>query len=326
MRKLFIELAEKAIHQDLSDGELGSIVRVKDEQVFALMAGADLVREHFFGREIHLCTICNAKSGHCSEDCHFCAQSAHFKTNVPSYPLKDSQELISLGLSLAKTNVHRYSLVTSGRGLSATEIDRICDVFNGLKDQNIHLCASLGIINKGEMAKLKQAGLTRYHHNLETAASFFQNICTTHEYDERIQTIKQAKEAGLSVCSGGIFGLGESDDQVVELAKTLKSLDVDAVPVNFLVPIPGTPLENNNYLTPLRCLRIICILRYILPDKEIIICGGRVQNLKELHPLVFYAGASGIMTGNYLTTTGRTLEEDLCLLERLGFLPRFKSS
>ena len=324
MRKLFIELAEKAIHHDLSDGELGSIVRVKDEQVFALMAGADLIREHFFGREIHLCTICNAKSGHCSEDCHFCAQSAHFKTNVPSYPLKDSQELISLGLSLAKTNVHRYSLVTSGRGLSATEIDRICDVFNGLKDQNIHLCASLGIINKGEMAKLKQAGLTRYHHNLETAASFFQNICTTHEYDERIQTIKQAKEAGLSVCSGGIFGLGESDAQVVELAKTLKSLDVDAVPVNFLVPIPGTPLENKNYLTPLRCLKIISILRYILPDKEIIICGGRVQNLKELHPLVFYAGASGIMTGNYLTTTGRTLEEDLCLLEHLGFLPRVK--
>ena len=188
----------------------------------------------------------------------------------------------------------------------------------------IRTCASLGILDKEDLKILKEAGMTRYHHNLETARSHFGNICTTHSYESRVDTIRAAREVGLSICSGGIFGIGETDEQVLELALTLKDLDVDAVPINFLIPIPGTPLASIEGITPLRCLKIIALFRYVLPQKDIYVCGGREANLKSLHPFIFYAGASGIMTGNYLTTKGRRLEDDLDLLKQLSFLPREK--
>jgi len=215
-------------------------------------------------------------------------------------------------------------VVTSGRGLPKEEVRKVAEALGELDLSKISTCASLGILDGPSFDQLKQAGVTRYHHNLEAAKSFYGNICTTHPFDRRVETVLAAKEAGLSVCSGGIFGMGETDEQVLELALTLRDLDVECIPVNFLVPVKGTPLEGGLGLTPMRCLRIISLLRFVLPDKDIILCGGREHNLKTLHERIFYAGASGIMTGNYLTTHGFMLEEDLNMIERLGFKARDK--
>ena len=298
--------------------ELDALLELPYIKTSILFPGAELLREKYFGRKISLCTITNAKAGKCSEDCAFCAQSSHHGRG-DEYPLKKWMELSEIGKSVAGSAISRFSMVTSGKSLSPDEVQEVVKAVRDLAVNNVCTCSSLGILSSGDLDHLKKAGLKRYHHNLETAPGFFQNICTTHDISARIKAVRDAKKAGLSVCSGGIFGIGETDAQVIELALTLKELDVDAVPVNFLVPVPGTPLESAPRITPLRCLKIISILRYILPDKEIIICGGRIENLRELHPFIFMAGASGLMTGNYLTRKGRMLEEDKCLIRDLGF-------
>lgn len=300
---------------------LKDLARFPEADVFQLLSGADFIREHFFGKTVHLCTICNAKSGRCREDCRFCAQSAHYPTDAPAYELLEHQQLVAGGKAAAQTPIHRYSIVTTGKGLGSAEVAKIAAALADVRQAGVATCASLGILGPKQFDILKQAGVTRYHHNLETAESHFKAVCTTHRYADRIETIRAAKAAGLAVCSGGIFGIGESDEQVLELALTLSKLAVDAVPVNFLVPIPGTPLQGRANLTPLRCLKIIALFRFVLPRTPILICGGREANLKALHPLVFHAGASGIMTGHYLTTSGRCLDNDLSMLEMLGFRP-----
>ncbi len=297
--------------------ELDRLLSLPYTQVTSLFPGADMLRAKHFGKKISLCAITSAKSGKCSEDCAFCAQSAHHRTG-DGYPLRNWMELAETGKSIAGRTIKRFSMVTSGRSASFDEIQEIVRAIRELDGHNVLTCASLGILKAGDFDRLKKAGLKRYHHNLETAPGFFPNICTTHNIADRIRTVQAAKKAGLSVCSGGVFGIGETDVQVVELARTLRDLDVDAVPVNFLVPVPGTTLENLPGVTPLRCLKIISLMRYIIPDREIIICGGRMENLHELHPFVFMAGASGIMTGNYLTRQGRTLDEDTRLIKDLG--------
>ena len=307
------------------DDTLLSLIRMPDDRTFLLFPGADLLREHFFGTSVHLCVIRNGKSGRCSEDCSFCSQSVRARADIDAYPLMSETDLAEPGRRLESTPVNRYSVVTSGRGLSSAEVSAVSRALAAIDTTAIATCASLGILDPGQLAMLRDAGVTRYHHNLESAGSFFANVCTTHTYEERVQTVKAAKAAGLSVCCGGIFGLGETDDQVAELAFALRYLNVNSVPVNFLVPIKGTALEAPPRLSPLRCLRIIAFLRYVLPDKEIIVCGGRAHNLGELHPLVFYAGASGIMTGDYLTTSGRNLADDLALINTLGMTPREKA-
>ncbi len=316
-----IHLAESLLDgKDIGQHTLRQMALVPDTQVFDLMTGANMLREAYFGNKIQLCTICNAKSGKCSEDCAFCSQSAFSKSDISVYPL-DTGRILQGAQHATNSAVARYSVVTSGKRLTKKEVKTVADTLAFCKNRGIHFCASLGTLGYEDLMLLKEAGITRYHHNLEASRSFYPEICSTHTYDERIQTVEAAKRAGLSVCSGGLFGMGESELQVLELALALKELDVDAVPINFLTSIPGTRLEGANYLTPLKCLKIISLFRFVLPRKEIIICGGREANLKELHPLVFYAGASGIMTGNYLTTKGRTLEKDLALLDQLGLEP-----
>ncbi|MFZ5571406.1 MAG: biotin synthase BioB [Thermodesulfobacteriota bacterium] len=324
--KTLFELAEAlTAGADPDPAQLEEIARLPEADTLTLLAGADRIREHYFGKTVHLCCICNGKSGRCSEDCRFCSQSAHARTDAPVYGLMPAAELRQIGLRAACTPINRYSIVTSGRGLPREEVRSVADALAGLNGEEIATCASLGILDPESLALLTAAGVSRYHHNLETARSFFDRICGTHTYEERVETIRAAKAAGMSVCAGGIFGLGESDAQVLELALALRELEVDSVPVNFLVPIPGTPLENRRDLTPLRCLKIIALLRYALPDRDILVCGGREANLQDLHPLIFFAGASGVMTGNYLTTTGVSLESDLAMLQRLGFTPRPKA-
>lgn len=314
----FAELAkEVSSGRELTESDGRELLLAGLEEKTDLLNGAWLLRNSVFASKVSLCSICNAKSGRCTENCIFCAQSVFHHSTSHYYPLLSQETLYEAGDWAAQMKVNRYSIVTAGRGLASADIREVCVAVERLKEE-IACCASLGVLPQQSLQALKDAGLTRYHHNLETARSFFPNICTTHSYEDRVQTIVLAKKSGLEVCAGGIFGLGESAEQVVELACFLRELDVDAVPVNFLVPIPGTQAEGYDYLTPWQCLKIIALFRYFLPDKEIVICGGRVDRLGDQHPLVFKAGASGIMTGNYLTVKGRRVEDDLVMLHGLG--------
>lgn len=290
--------------------------------VWELLPAAMALREWLCGSEVHMCTICNAKSGGCSEDCGFCAQSQSAQGIVPSSPLQASRDLVAVGRDAADNKVHRFAAVTAGRGLPEAEVRAVATALSALSDSGIGTCASLGIVSETSLTTLRAAGVRRYHHNLETAQSYFPFVCTTHSYEERVATIERARTAGLSICSGGIFGIGETDAHVVELGRALATLNVDAVPINFFVPLEGTRLAAQHNLTPLRCLKIIALLRFLLPRKDLIVCGGREYNLRELHPLIFQAGANGIMTGNYLTTGGRTPAQDRTLIADLGLQER----
>ncbi len=316
----YLNLAKKIITGFTPDIDVfKTIARLEDDSIFHLFAGADLIRHTYFKNRIHLCTICNGKSGKCSEDCKFCSQSKFHDATIDTYPLLEKEKLQQGALELMDSPVNRYSVVTSGKRLTTDEVIDVAQAFSELESEDLSYCVSLGILGEADLKLLKESGVTRYHHNLETARSHFDDICTTHSFEDRVNTIKLAKAAGMSICSGGIFGIGETDDQVLELALELKALDVDAIPLNFLTPIPGTGLEGKTELTPLRCLKIISLFRYVLPDKDIFICGGRQLNLKMLHPYIFHAGASGIMTGNYLTTDGQGLNDDLEMIQQLGF-------
>lgn len=287
-----------------------------------LCAAATRIREHYFGNRISLCAITNAKSGCCPEDCAFCAQSSHHATGVASYPLLDHATLLAGARSVADHGAACYGIVTSGTGISeGCELEQVCNAIRAIRAEGaVSPGASLGTLTRSAAEQLKAAGLVTYHHNLETARSFFPQICTTHSYEDDVATVLLAKQAGLRVCSGGLFGLGETMAQRVELALTLRELQVDSVPVNFLDPVPGTPLAAMNQLTPLDCLQTIALYRLILPDLHITICGGRQRNLRELQSWVFIAGASGIMTGNYLTKEGRQPEDDCQMIEDQGLV------
>jgi biotin synthase len=245
-------------------------------------------------------------------------------TEASTYPLMDKKSLQKGGFYACETTINRYSIVTTGKGLPHGEVKAVAQAMAEFDSGKIGKCASLGILERDDLKLLKSAGVNRYHHNLETCESYFSQVCTTHTYQERVKTIISAQDLGLEICSGGIFGIGETNEHILELAIALRDLDVDSVPINFLIPIKGTPFEYMHNLTPFRCLKIIAFFRYFLPTKEIIICGGRGHNIRELHPMIFYAGASGIMTGNYLTTEGRLLDDDLEMMDSLGFVVREK--
>jgi biotin synthase len=288
---------------------------------FRIMAAASEIREHFKGKEIILCGITNAKSGKCSEDCKFCAQSSHYPTDVPSYPLKTAVEMIAEANDAARCGAEFFGIVTSGKRIKAQE--EWNEIFKAVKGMNkipINACASLGLIDTEKASELKAAGLFRYHHNLETSRSFFKNICTTHDYEEDVTTIKAAKAAGLSVCAGALFGMGEGITHRIELAATLRELNVDSVPLNILNPIKGTPLSHMLPLPPLEILMTIAVFRFMLPDKDIKLCGGKEKNLRQLLPLGIMAGANSLMTGNYLTTTGRDSKLDQEMIADLGLV------
>jgi biotin synthase len=296
------------------------IFGLEGPELWAGLAEAGRVRERRCGRQVSFCVIINAKSGMCSEDCAFCSQSARAASQVPHYPLLSREELVDAAEQAAAAGASRFSLVTAGRGLlSPRDQSAVLAAVAAIKEAvPIRVCASLGIVDRGFLAELKAAGLYRFHHNLESAESFFPSICTTHSFAERVATIKAAKAAGLSVCAGGIFGLGETLAQRWEMAQTLKSLSVDAIPLNFLHPLPGTPLAQRPMLAPLEALKIVMAFRLFFPEHSLIICGGRQMTLRSLAPLLFAAGADGLMTGDYLTTKGRMPDEDRQMLADLG--------
>lgn len=289
---------------------------------WALMAAAAEIREHFKGKEIILCGITNAKSGRCSEDCKFCAQSSHYQTSTVSYPLKTAKQIIAEAEEAARNGADFFGIVTSGKRLkSKKEWAEILKAIKGVLEARLLPCASLGIIDFEKARELKSAGLFRYHHNLETARSFFPNICTTHDYEEDVETIRVARAAGLSVCAGALIGMGENISHRIELAETLRELNADSVPLNILNPIKGTPLGHMKALPPMEILMTIAIFRFMLPDKDIKLCGGKEKNLRQLLPLGIISGVNSLMTGNYLTTTGRDSSLDHEMILDLGLIP-----
>jgi biotin synthase len=289
---------------------------------FQVMAAATEIREHFKGREIILCGIVNAKAGSCPEDCSFCAQSSHYATETPDYPLKKAAEIMEEAAIASRNGAELFGIVTSGKSIKTKkEWSEIFKAIDGIGKMGLKPCASLGIIDAQRARDLKACGLYRYHHNLETSRSFFPKICTTHAYEEDVETVQIAKDAGLSVCSGGVIGLGEGITHRIELAETLRKLSVDSVPLNILIPIKGTPLAGTAPLAPLEILLTIAVFRFMLPDRDIKLCGGKEKNLRQLLPLAIVAGANSLMTGNYLTTEGRASILDLEMIADLGLKP-----
>lgn len=287
----------------------------------ALLESADTIREHFCGKKFNLCTILNAKSGRCSENCAYCAQSAHYKTNADVYPLVTKERALQAAQQAQSGGAHRFSLVTSGRGLEtgSPDLGKLQEIYTYLRSNTkIGLCASHGICGLEALQKLKESGVSMYHHNLESSERFYPHICSTHSFADRVNTIRCAHKAGLQVCSGGIFGLGETEKDRIGMAFSLRSLNVHSVPINILTPIRGTPLENAVPVCPEEILKDIAIFRFILPKAFIRYAGGRVK-LGALAERGLRGGVNSALTGNFLTTSGSTVESDKHMILHAGF-------
>lgn len=302
----------------IEEEEFMKLAALTGPDLFDLFSISNRLRSKL-GNTVDLCTITNAKSGRCPEDCKFCAQSAHHRAKTGEYPLLSPGKLLEDAINAEKAGARRFSIVTSGNHLKPEEFESILDAVRLIKSRTgLEVCTSIGALSLEPAGKLKEAGVSRIHHNLESSESFFRRICSTHTYADRIRTIRIAKEAGLEVCSGGILGLGESMQDRIKLALTLRELDVDSVPINILNPIQGTPMENAAPLPPIEILKSIAIFRLILPEKNIRLAGGREKNLRDLQSLALFCGANGLMLGNYLTTAGRSPKSDLQMILDAG--------
>ncbi|MDT8318458.1 MAG: biotin synthase BioB [bacterium] len=307
----------------ISEIEAMELIHLEGHKIFQLLASSERIRFHFKGNKVNLCSIVNAKSGLCSEDCSFCAQSSHFDTKAPEYDMIEPGKIVDAAIKAKEMKSREFSIVTSGMSVeNNADLGILCEAIAKIKNEGgLERCASLGNMSKEAMLKLKEAGLQSFHHNLETARSFFPNICTTHNYEDDINTVKTAKELGFETCCGGILGLGETRGQRVELAMTLRDLNVDSIPINFLNPIEGTAMEGKPTVEPMEALKTIAVFRFLLPNKDIIVSGGREVTFRDLQPLIFMAGANGTLIGNYLTTKGRSPEQVLTMIRDLGLEP-----
>lgn len=311
-------MAEVLSGEVLSAKEALFLASVEGAGLFGLFSAAGEIREKFRRNRVDLCSIISAKSGACSEDCSYCAQSSQSKAEISVHPLLKENEIMGKALEAKEGGVRRFCIVTGGRKTGQEELRKIASVVGKVRGLGLLPCATLGLLEKDELSMLRDSGLERYHHNLETSERFFPRICSTHTYGDKLKTIEAAKAVGLSVCSGGIFGLGESWQDRIDMALALRELNVDSVPVNFLIPVKGTPMGNTTPLHPFEALKIISLFRFMLPDKAVRVCGGRRQVLGEFNSMVFMAGADALLTGNYLTTTGTTYEDDLRLIRQYG--------
>lgn len=315
--------------QDIKNRVLNGEFINKEEALFVsgqplseISAAADEIRKKFCGNGFDICTIINGKCGKCSEDCKYCAQSAFNHTVVEGYPLLDTEEIVKQAKYNDERGVLRFSIVTSGKKLSNAEVDQVCESIRKIrKETNLSVCVSFGLLNKEQFQKLKKAGVSRVHCNLEASRDFFQKICTTHTYDEKIATIKAAKEAGLGICSGGIMGLGETMEDRIDLALCVRELGVKSIPVNMLNPIKGTPYEDSEIMTNEELCRTIAVFRFVVPDASIRMAGGRGL-LPDKGESAFRSGANAAISGDMLTTSGISIEQDMKIIESLGYEPR----
>ena len=314
-------LADQALEgRELSREQALEVLRVPEEELLDLVSACYRVRRHYHGNRVKLNMLINAKSGLCAEDCGYCSQSIVAQSGVDRYPLQSKETLLEGARQAMKVNAHTYCIVISGRRPTPRELDHVVDAVREIRAQfPLRICCCLGLLNDAEAQRLVEAGVERVNHNLNTSEEYYGEVCTTHTYQDRVDTLEAVKHAGLSPCSGGILGMGESEDQIVDLAFSLRALDVDSIPLNFLIPIAGTPLGGLEYLTPQKCLAILCLFRLVNPSKEIRIAGGREYHLRTLQPLALYI-ADSIFIGDYLTTRGEVPERDLQMLEDAGFV------
>ncbi|KPI56183.1 biotin synthase [Clostridioides difficile] len=322
MEKYIIKLKNKVLDgKEINYEEALSLISLDTNNkniLDILLKSANEIREAFMGRRVDLCTIMNAKSGKCSEDCKFCAQSSHYKTGVDEYSLLEYNEILRRAKEMESKGVHRFSLVTSGKGMTGKEFNDILNIYEGLRENtNLKLCASLGIIDYEQAKKLKLVGVTTYHHNVETSKDNFDNICTTHTYQDRIRTIKEAKRAGLDVCVGGIIGMNESKEQRLQMAFEIRELNVKSIPINILNPIKNTPMEAYDILEPMEILKTTAVFRFIIPNVYIRYAGGRLS-LKGYDKIGFNGGINSAIVGDYLTTVGNGIENDKKMIIEQG--------
>lgn len=316
--KSFIEWIQVIKNGGLIDFA-SALALLEDIETVELAAGADELRLHLQGDQFDLCSIINGKAGRCTENCRFCAQSSWYETEIEEYSVVSTLEAIRQAKDNADNSVQRFSIVTAGRQLSSDQIAQFGSIFTEIQKQTtIKLCASMGMLTPEKAEQLKKYGVTRYHCNLEAARSFFPEVCTTHTYDEKVETIKIAQAAGFEICSGGILGIGESVQQRVELAFELRELGVLSIPVNILIPIPNTPLESVTPISFEDVIRAIAIFRIINPHAVIRLAGGRNQFGASQYEC-FTSGANGAIVGNFLTTPGNSLQEDLEQIKRMNF-------
>lgn len=313
------ELKNKILNgYKISYNEAVELIRVPNKE--ELYTAADEIRQHFCGNEMDLCSITNAKSGKCPQNCKWCSQSSFHKTEIEEYEIVDSKEAVQEAITNASKGVKRHSLVTSGRRVYDKTLDQLIPIYKEIKEKsNISLCASMGLINEHQLQRLKdEVNIEHYHCNLETAPSFFEKVCTTHTIDEKINTIKKAKKLGIKICSGGIIGMGETEEQRVELAVALRDLEVQSIPINILTPVQGTPLENAAPPSEEEVLTCIAIFRFVNPKANLRFAGGRLQ-IKKFQDKALRSGISAALTGDYLTTTGSNVEEDIIDFKKAGF-------
>ncbi|WP_318662869.1 biotin synthase BioB [Treponema sp.] len=283
-----------------------------------LCQAADEIREKFSGNQVELCSIINGKSGHCSENCRFCAQSAFNKTDCETYDFIEDEKIVARAVQDANEGVHRFAIVTSGRSLSGADFEKAINVYKKMSSTlKMNFCASFGFLTKDQLLRLKDAGVTRYHHNIETSRRNFPNICTSHTFDMKLETIKTVKEIGMKICSGGIIGMGETFEDRIDMALTLSEAGVDSIPINALMPIKGTPFENIQQLSEDEILRTIAMFRFINPQSTIRLAAGR-KLLSNSGEKAFNAGANAMITGNMLTTSGTTIAGDISLMKKMG--------
>lgn len=313
-------LVERSLQGEIaSREEMSAVLRTPDERLPELLAAAFKVRRHYFGRRVQIHVLQNAKSGLCPEDCHYCSQSSISKAPVDKYPFLPREQLLEGAVKAKAVGAVRYCMVNSGRGPTQREIEEIAQVAREIKSNvPIQLCCSLGLMNEAKIRILKEAGVERINHNINTSRRHHPNICTTHTYEDRVDTLKNVKSVGLTSCCGGIIGMGETREDIMDMALSLRELNVDSIPINFLHPIPGTPFEGLNHLTPQKCLKILCLFRFINPSKELRVGGGREIHLRSLQPMSLYP-ANSIFVNGYLTTPGQPASEAHRMIEDLGF-------
>lgn len=318
---MHIEQIEALKARVLADGQISqdeALALAETAEKETLYAAADQIRAHFIGNGIDLCSIMNAQSGRCSEDCKWCSQSRHFKTGVAEYKLVSVEEGLKLALENRSQGVGRFSLVTSGRALKPKQVLEACKIYEAIgKHSDIALCASMGLLRKPELQKLKDAGVGRYHCNIETAPSHFPSLCTTHTFEEKQRTIREAQELGMKICSGGIFGMGETMAQRIEMAFALREMAIDSIPINVLHPIEGTPLQGSAPLSDDEILVSIALFRFINPKAHLRFAGGR-NLIAHIQEKALSAGVSAALVGDYLTTLGASIEQDKAMFQRIG--------
>lgn len=323
MIKMIQDLTQRLLNGgDVTREEALKLIEIKDTQedvLAALYEGANKLRVKYVGDKADLCTIMNAKSGKCSEDCKFCAQSVHYNTGVQEYDLLDYDSILARAKEMEECGAHRFSLVTSGKGVEDIDFDQIVEIYRRLgEDTNLKLCASHGVIDYEKAVKLKEAGVIMYHHNVETSPEYYKSICSTHSYDERVETIKNIIDSGLEICCGGILGLGEDRGDRIDMAFEIKKMGVKSIPMNVLNPVEGTPMGDNEVLSPDEILKTLAVYRFVIPDCFIRYAGGR-NALKEKQNIGFRAGVNAALVGNYLTTVGNNIKEDIEMITCEGF-------